>query len=373
MKSIILLVTLFLGIALVGAPLEVGQPAPELTIANWVKNGPVSIKEGKGKNIYVVEFWATWCPPCRMSIPHLSKLQKEYKDKGVVVVGITQEDPSIVEPFVKEQPDMDYNVGVDTVGNTYNAYMEGRSGIPQAFIINKDGVVAWNGHPMEAEGVLKKVLDGTFDIAIGKKVSELQTQMMDALRAQNIESGLTYAKDILLLTPDNEQAMQVLLYICTETKRPQEAFDFLDKLIATHPTESMPYMVKLQMLNEQDDYDNIKILADAYIKQFWNDAPALNEIALFLLDQLSFATAPLKKALTAAERAVEITETSDKVVLADHRDTLARCYYAVGRIDKAIEEEKEALELVKGRDEESTVADTLKFYNEALKLGREIK
>ena len=373
MKSAILLATLIFGVTAVGAPLEIGQAAPELTITKWIKNGPVSLKDGKGKNIYVVEFWATWCPPCRKSIPHLSKLQKEYKDKGLVVVGITNEDPAVVEPFVKEQADMNYNVGVDTAGNTYNAYMEGRSAIPQAFIIDKNGVVVWNGHPMEMDSVLKKVIEGTFDMEKGEKVSDLQAKMMDALKVRDMESGLTYAKDILQLSPDDEQAMQVVLYIYTESKKWQEALDFLNKLIAMHPKESMPYMVAFQILNELDDHDNIKKLAGSYIKQFWDDAPALNALAMFLLDQLNFGTEPLKEALDAAERAVEITKASDKMALADYTDTLARCYYAVGRIDKAVEAEKKAVELLKGSEGEQYLIDKLKFYNDALKIGSEIK
>src|SRR5580765_191909 len=80
----------FLGLAaLCGQPVfaaELGDTAAELKIAHWVKGEPVHVASGD-HNIYVVEFWATWCPPCRASIPHLTELQKRFRDQKVIMVG----------------------------------------------------------------------------------------------------------------------------------------------------------------------------------------------------------------------------------------------------------------------------------------------
>ena len=66
--------------------LEVGSKAPALSINKWVKgNTVVGFEPGK---VYVVEFWATWCAPCRRAIPHLTDLQKDLGPKGVTIVGI---------------------------------------------------------------------------------------------------------------------------------------------------------------------------------------------------------------------------------------------------------------------------------------------
>ena len=134
-----------------------GEPAAALAVAHWVKGEPVDISTG----VHVVEFWATWCPPCRTSIPHLTELQEKFKDRDVNVIGISNEELATVESFVKKMGDkMAYTVAIDA-GATSKGYMGkyGVGGIPHAFVV-KDGEVVWHGHPMDKlddaiEGALK--------------------------------------------------------------------------------------------------------------------------------------------------------------------------------------------------------------------------
>jgi thiol-disulfide isomerase/thioredoxin len=136
-----------------------------LTALTWVKGDPVTITPGK---VYVVEFWATWCPPCLKSIPHLTALQKKHKDR-VVFVGISSEQPSVVESFVKTQGDnMDYTVAIDSSGDVGKGYMRafGQGGIPTAFIVDAKGKIVWLGHPLgDLDAVLDQVLAGTYAAA----------------------------------------------------------------------------------------------------------------------------------------------------------------------------------------------------------------
>ncbi len=144
---------------------ELGMKAPPLEIAEWVKGKPIDLKEGEGKNIYVVEFWATWCPPCRTSIPHLSDMQKKFKEKGVVFVGISTEPPPKVKPFVQNMGDkMNYTVAADKAQKTAMAYMGAFdvNTIPHAFVVDKAGKIVWHGHPMEN-------LDTAIEKALGPK------------------------------------------------------------------------------------------------------------------------------------------------------------------------------------------------------------
>ena len=105
------------------ARLNIGDPAPVLQPAKWLKGMPIPrFEQG---HVYVVEFWATWCGPCKANIPHLTALAKQYRGK-VEVIGMDvweSPDPSIktlpkVTAFVKsEGTHMDYHVAADATNN----------------------------------------------------------------------------------------------------------------------------------------------------------------------------------------------------------------------------------------------------------------
>ena len=117
---------------------ELGQPAAPLKIKEWIKGKPVDLASAKGNQVLVVEFWATWCGPCRTSIPHLTELQKKFKDVGFI--GVSDEDAPTVKKFVNKMGDqMDYTVAIDDDRQTSKGYMEAfdQNGIPHAFIVDR--------------------------------------------------------------------------------------------------------------------------------------------------------------------------------------------------------------------------------------------
>jgi len=139
-----------------GAP-NVGDKAPKISADEWynLPRGVKSIKQSHlDGQIVMLEFWATWCGPCRASVPHLVEMQKKYKSKGVVLVALSDEPESKVKPFIKNNK-ATYIIGsgAESAKKEY-----GVQGIPHVFLIDPHGKIAWKGHPAVVEPELKKLL-----------------------------------------------------------------------------------------------------------------------------------------------------------------------------------------------------------------------
>jgi thiol-disulfide isomerase/thioredoxin len=113
-------------------------PAPGWELKD-VDGKPVNFSQFKGK-VVVLDFWATWCGPCRSEIPGYGKLQEKYKDKGLVIIGVSldQEGPAVVKKFIGDFH-MNYQVvmGDDAVVEAFG----GVDGIPTTFIIDRTGKI----------------------------------------------------------------------------------------------------------------------------------------------------------------------------------------------------------------------------------------
>jgi thiol-disulfide isomerase/thioredoxin len=115
-----------------------GKPAPEVSL-DLLGGGKMSLAEHKGKDIVILDFWATWCGPCVEGLPIVSEVAKESAGKNVVFYGVNQqEEPAAIEAFVKEHK-LDLKVALDKQGAAGNAFAV--NGIPQTVIIGKDGIV----------------------------------------------------------------------------------------------------------------------------------------------------------------------------------------------------------------------------------------
>jgi thiol-disulfide isomerase/thioredoxin len=326
---------LFAGVALAQQPAEagakkpapaaklvLGAPAPALQVETWVKGAPIASFE-KGKT-YVVEFWATWCGPCIASMPHLSALSRQYKDKGVTVVGVTTKDPDndlpAVEAMVKKKGDgMDYTVAWDKEHATNEAYMRAaaRNGIPCAFVVDGNGKVAFIGHPMFLDEPIRQIVGGTWDIEKGGAA---------VVGAEKSLSGIYAA-----IQKDPKGAAAKIAEF--ETQFPAYA--------------SVVASLKFDALLAAEDYAaayacGAKLVEEAIAHQ---DANALNEIAWTIVDPTANrAKMDLELAFKAASKGVELTGEKDGAVL----DTLARVHFLKGDVGKAIECETKAVEVSSG-------------------------
>ena len=120
-----------------------GKPGPALVVKKWWNAAP----NLNGK-LAVVDFWATWCKPCRESIPHLNDLARSYPN-DVACMGITDESSSnFDEGCLKhklKKGDFEYAVGLDSDATMKGFFKIGA--IPCAVVISSDGIVRWQGHP----------------------------------------------------------------------------------------------------------------------------------------------------------------------------------------------------------------------------------
>ena len=141
------------------AQIEEGQNAPGFTLQS-LKGETVKLKDFKGK-IVVLDFWATWCLPCRKSLPELAELNKKYRDKGVVFLGLSIDDPdSYDNQYVAEFKDR-YKVSYPVLrahSNVVADYLGTEDvRIPAFVIIDKKGIVI-KKHMGFEQGMLENIL-----------------------------------------------------------------------------------------------------------------------------------------------------------------------------------------------------------------------
>jgi len=127
------------------------KQAPDFTLAD-LSGRLHSLADFQGK-VVLVDFWATWCGPCRKEIPHLVKLYDTYKSKGFVILGVGLDRQSNIAKFVADNK-ISYTVLVDEKSVAARPY--GVSGIPRTLIIDKKGRIAFD-HTGFAPGMEKEM------------------------------------------------------------------------------------------------------------------------------------------------------------------------------------------------------------------------
>lgn len=326
--------------------LDIGMPAPPLKVSKWLQGD--AVEKFDADHVYVVEFWATWCGPCRTSIPHLNELHEKFADKGVIVIGqdCWERDDDLVEPFVKEMGEkMTYRVAYDDKseiekGAMARTWMEaaGQSGIPTAFVIDKEQRIAWIGHPMELnDSILTAVLAGTFDVELARRERVAQQKFMQT--AREIMRNVAVA---------------------VQAKDWEKAEALADEFEKAAPEKYKPTarMQKLRIAVAKKDGSAI----NRVVLQISDDEKitgmGLNQLAWQMALLTDVEGLDLELAERLARRGVELAQEKEKAAILD---TLARILFRLDKKDEAIARQKEAIELSEGEQREA-LQKTLDAY-----------
>jgi len=129
------------------------QKPPKFEVEKWLTPAPNTA----GKFV-LIDFWATWCGPCRRAIPELNAFHKKFGDK-LVVIGLSDEPEAKVKAMTS--PKIEYFTAIDTQGRMKKAV--GVKGIPHVMILDPKGIVRWEGYPLQkdfelTEAVVQDVL-----------------------------------------------------------------------------------------------------------------------------------------------------------------------------------------------------------------------
>jgi len=304
-----------------------GDPAAGLESVQWIKGGPVNMAAGRGKMMYVIDFWGIDCAPCVAEIPLLTALQKKYAGQ-VTLAGVTADMPEEVQAFVEKMGDeMDYAVGVDPSGKTGKGY-QGAYGIlpiPSAFVVDRSGAVVWAGYGSDAtalEAVIDQVLAGKYDLAAAQKQAQAEKRLEQYADLQD-EASQTDLQAIRVQPGANSGVVD-----------PQQ--------------EQAAEKLRAQAAQVGD-----AIMADAA-----GDAGLLNALAWFILNTNWIQHRDVALGLKAAQAAKDASGGNEPVFL----DTYALGLFYSGQVNAAIQAEQEAVNRELYKKPYETMAATLKKY-----------
>ena len=326
--------------------LGIGDDAPPIAIDSWLHGEPLDgLKAGE---IYVVEFWATWCGPCLANMPHLAELQTEYGEK-VHMIGVTREETEVVEKFLEKKQSgeklwkdvISYRLARDLDDQTSTAYMRAaqQSGIPTAFIVGRDGKVQWIGHPARMEEPLAKIVEGNWDLELARAELVKQQQKKAASRQFSV----------LMRAQDWDGALAVL--------------DELETLFGEDQADSIKN-ARLNVLDNAGRSEEAGKLRAEMITAAWDNPQQLNAIAWGIV--AGRGEKDLDSAMKAAQRAVELTESKEGATL----DTLARVYFLKQDLDTALELQAKAFEL---EPENRTIKASFEMYKRAIEAAKAVE
>ncbi len=137
---------------------EIGRRAPDFTLAD-LEGNPVSLSDFQGKAVFI-NFWATWCPPCRAEMPEIESIYQKYRDQDVAVIGVDLFEPEDKVREYVQRGGFSWSFVIDTTGVVTRNY--GISALPTSFFLDSQGIIrAVNIGPMTERLMEDKLAQAT--------------------------------------------------------------------------------------------------------------------------------------------------------------------------------------------------------------------
>ncbi|MBZ0257423.1 TlpA family protein disulfide reductase [bacterium] len=149
----------------------IGKKAPVFS-AKTLKGKELDLKDFKGK-LVLVDFWATWCPPCRGELPHLKEVYKKYHKKGLEIISISSENGEVIKPFVVKNEMVWHQVSDSQrkIGPDYKVKY-----IPSPFLIGPDGLLIAKGADLRMDN-LEKTIEKHIDKVDQETLKETEAEV----------------------------------------------------------------------------------------------------------------------------------------------------------------------------------------------------
>ena len=153
------------------AQLKVGDALPAVEVVGLSQTEATSFGDFYGRTV-LLEFFAHWCQPCALSLPHLNELQEKFGARGFSVVAVTSSTPKQAEPWIQKHGGK-YAFGYDKNGELQRAFNV--TGIPFGALIDPYGMIVWTGHPGRlADEVVEAALAGALERPVWQWPAELK-------------------------------------------------------------------------------------------------------------------------------------------------------------------------------------------------------
>lgn len=334
------LLTLFVGTMVFAGEPELGEKAPALTVAKWIGGEPVDLEKADAADVFVLSFWPASQRQARYYTSQLSELQRQFRDKRVRVIVVTDDDEETIEKFLNGgwRKQVAFTIALDKRGRSMKRWAPQTNWAePGRTCVVKGGKVVWVGHPREELDVQVAEACGDTEYLVGAK--EQQTQ------AAKLRTAF-------------------------EDEKWDDALAALDKMQAFKPREGRLCTARYMVLAmKKKDAAAAKAYGPTLLANC-DDPEVLNELAWGMLTEKAWEEAQdLEFSRALAHKAMMLTEEKNGAIV----DTYARALYEMGDLKAAVEWQKKAVNICKHKDEFrgslDEVEGTLQKYQHKLNRG----